>query len=343
MESLRQRMENLRARASPATARVAPPRTVDVSTDKFEQEFRHASSPRDRLRAQYAPSSARVDAMDNADAHASVDAALEHLEALAKTTPAIRSALELVRRGPDGRVTVDSFARVAEALREISIAIGASPEGTTTRRERGLGGAAAAPGVAGAAPTSSPRVVSPSGLRRSASPIGPPRRVLVDDDGMEGPGTASAPPMTMENEGEGDADESAHRLREWSEHVRSSQRAAEASQISHQIREDMIEQYRSFLTTGAAPSDPFVAALAEQLLGSIREKEEMTNGVHRARRMIEALSKSDKAKSLAIERLTDVIQRMGGQVPEDITNAGIAWSREAFDEDDTEVFAEAKL
>ena len=336
-------MENLRARASPARPYVAPPHTVDVSAGKFEREFEHASSPRDRLRAQYAPSSARADATNDADAHASVDAALTHLEALAETTPEVRAALELVRRGPDGRVTVDSFARVAEALREISIAVGASPESGTTRRGREFGGAASSPGGAGSSPASSPRIVSPSGLRRSASPIGPPRRVLVDDDGLEGPETASAPPMTMEDEGAGDEDESAHRLREWSEHVRSTQKAAEVDQIAHRIREDMIEQYRSFLMSGATPSDPFVAALAEQLLESIREKEEMTRGVHRARRMIEALSQSDKSKSLAIERLSESIERMGGRVPDDVATAGIAWSPEAFDDDDAQVFAEAEL
>jgi hypothetical protein len=105
----------------------------------------------------------------------------------------------------------------------------------------------------------------------------------------------------------------------------------------------MIEQYRSFLMSGATPSDPFVAALAEQLLESIREKEEMTRGVHRARRMIEALSQSDKSKSLAIERLSESIERMGGRVPDDVATAGIAWSPEAFDDDDAQVFAEAEL
>ena len=87
-------MENLRARASPARPYVAPPHTVDVSAGKFEREFEHASSPRDRLRAQYAPSSARADATNDADAHASVDAALKHLEALGETTPEVRAALD---------------------------------------------------------------------------------------------------------------------------------------------------------------------------------------------------------------------------------------------------------
>ena len=63
-------MENLRARASPARPYVAPPHTVDVSAGKFEREFEHASSPRDRLRAQYAPSSCTANAPVAGDATA---------------------------------------------------------------------------------------------------------------------------------------------------------------------------------------------------------------------------------------------------------------------------------
>ena len=81
-------MRRTDARASPARPYVARPHTVAVSAGKFEREFEHASSPRDRLRAQYAPSSARADATNDADAHASVDAALKHLEALAETIEA---------------------------------------------------------------------------------------------------------------------------------------------------------------------------------------------------------------------------------------------------------------
>ena len=68
------------------------------------------------------------------------------------------------------------------------------------------------------------------------------------------------------------------------------------------------------------------------MMNSIREKEEMTQGVHRARHMIEALAESDKAKTLAIERLCEEIERMGGQVPDDVDQLGVQWAPGAFDE-----------
>ena len=146
---------------------------------------------------------------------------------------------------------------------------------------------------------------------------------------------ASAPPLTSSREyveEAGGADESAYRLREWGEHVRESKKVAEASELAHRIREDIMTQYKEFMTAGTPPSDPFVQALAEQTMNSIREKEQMTHGVHRARQMIEALSASDKAKTLLIQQLSDQIERLGGDVPEGVAETGIQWSAQAFEE-----------
>ena len=323
IDALRARMDALRA-LSPNAREPAPqsPRIERNGPTAHLKPFAKDSSR--------SPPHAPVIADE--DAHASVEEALERLEAMAATTPAIRGVLGLIQRGEDGRVTVESFARAAEALREISVAVsGASPRQEEWTRGRG----AMSPNGGGSSLGSSPRIVSPGGLRRSASPIGPARRVRVDADGGDARGAtaaAAAATTTTSRDAARDDDEAAIRLREWSEHVRASAKATEARDASTRIREDMIEQYRAFLHAGTPPSDPFIAALAEQALNSIREKEEMARGVQRARTMIEALSESDKAKTLSIERLCEEIERMGGVVPDGIEGVGIQWAPGAFDE-----------
>lgn len=334
MDELRARIEAFRAKSPALARRSHASKSSDDGTNAFKSldERDERAAPRVAV----SPRSPAVYAFANDDdARASVDAALKHLEALSATAPGVRGALELVRRDENGRVTVESFARVAERLSEISTTFAASngeslrsPVSETTRLS---------PGVVGAAPASSPRDgSSPRGFRRSASPIGPPQRVRVNVDGeMSHREPASAPPLTSSREyveEAAGADESAYRLREWGEHVRESKKVAEASELAHRIREDIMTQYKEFMTAGTPPSDPFVQALAEQTMNSIREKEQMTHGVHRARQMIEALSASDKAKTLLIQQLSDQIERLGGDVPEGVAETGIQWSAQAFEE-----------
>ena len=81
----------------------------------------------------------------------------------------------------------------------------------------------------------------------------------------------------------------------------------------------------------SAPSDPFVGALAQQWMDSLKEKEDMVGGVNKARHVIEMLAESDKAKTKTIEALSDEILRLGGTVPE-IAKQGVEWSAEAFEQ-----------
>lgn len=152
-----------------------------------------------------------------------------------------------------------------------------------------------------------------------------------DEDVREVPSQTNRVRVAV-NDRDEDDEVSAARFREWGEHVRATGRATEHREVENHLREDMIEQYRAFLQNATPPRDPFIAALAEQMMNSIREKEEMTQGVHRARQMIEALAESDKAKTLAIERLCEEIERMGGQVPDDVDKLGVQWAPGAFDE-----------
>ena len=128
---------------------------------------------------------------------------------------------------------------------------------------------------------------------------------------------------------ETNAEEAGARLREWSEHVRQSKRTTEMQDVAHRIREDFICQWRAFLVSNATPSDPFVAALAEQWLNEARDKEAMLTGVTRARQMIEALAESDKIKTRAIDVLCDALDAAGLQIPE-LPQSGIEWSDEAL-------------
>lgn len=333
MEELRARIDAFRAKSPAHARRSHAPKSSNGGTNAFKSL--DGRDERAAPRAAVSPRSPAAYAFANDDdARASVDAALKHLEALSATTPGVRGALELVRRDENGRVTVESFARVAECLSEISTTLASNGQ---TLRSPGSEATRLSPGVVGASPASSPRDgSSPRGFRRSASPIGPPQRVRVSvDSETSHREPASAPPLTSSRERVEDAavaDDSAYRLHEWSEHVRESKKVAETAELAHQIREDIMTQYQEFMTAGTPPSDPFVQALAEQTMNSIREKEQMTHGVHRARQMIEALSTSDKAKTLLIQRLSDEIERLGGVVPEGVAEAGIQWSARAFEE-----------
>lgn len=327
MDAIRARLDAIRGR-SPVTDRHG--RTERAENGAFNDErFKFTSRDADAFTAPASPTSPF--ATDD-DARVAVDTAIERLEALSTTMPAVKSALELVERDAAGRVTTASFARVAEALKEISDLVASrgvmnGEKPTITVPPRSPAGGMSSLG-------SSPRIVSPGGLRRSTSPIGPARRVRVDgedEDVREVPSQTNRVRVAV-NDRDEDDEVSAARFREWGEHVRATGRATEHREVENHLREDMIEQYRAFLQNATPPRDPFIAALAEQMMNSIREKEEMTQGVHRARQMIEALAESDKAKTLAIERLCEEIERMGGQVPDDVDQLGVQWAPGAFDE-----------
>jgi hypothetical protein len=337
IDDLRRRLESLRARSPKAP----PPRPRNAtSVFKFDEgvtvPLESSSSPASGGRRRVdgtsaSPRSPTGRGVGGGEDHADVDAALAQLETLSETVPAVRRVLEMIRRGPDGRVTVESFARAAEALRELSSVAGTSgaagmPAGSRDTRPSPL--KMSSPAAFGGERTS-PRIVSPSGVRRSMSPIGPAQRVPVSSPNarvVREPVTvaATAPPM------ESDVTET-QRLQEWSAHVRASKRVEEDARFVERVREEMFGQWTAFLTAGTAPADPFVGALAQQWMDSLKEKEDMVGGVNKARHVIEMLAESDKAKTKAIEALSDEILRLGGTVPE-IANQGVEWSAEAFEQ-----------
>lgn len=335
INDLRRRLESLRARSPKAP----PPRQRNATNVfKFDEGVTVplnstsslASGGRRRGDGTSAsPRSPTGRGVGGGEDHADVDAALAQLETLSETVPAVRRVLEIIRRGPDGRVTVESFARAAEALRELSSVAGTfgaagTPAGSRETRPSPL--KMSSPAAFGGERTS-PRIVSPSGIRRSMSPIGPAQRVPVSSPNarvVREPVAATAPPM------ESNVTET-QRLQEWSAHVRASKRVEEDARFVERVREEMFGQWTAFLTAGTAPNDPFVGALAQQWMDSLKEKEDMVGGVNKARHVIEMLAESDKAKTKAIEALSDEILRLGGTVPE-IANQGVEWSAEAFEQ-----------
>ena len=335
MDNLKQRMDALRARTP--SAATEPSRYSYVPRVQTDADADAPPPGYTRIPTEdYGPPSPKNDD----EAHEHIERALDQLERMSASVPGVKRVLDLIERGADGRVTTTSFARAAHALQMVSSAVtqGAGdgsrvqstpPPALRVDKNTTFGSA-----------EKSPRIVSPSGIgRRSSSPIGPARRVRIDSDGTEvevpssvsaSPSASpSAPPMQSFAHEETNAEEAGARLREWSEHVRQSKRTTEMQDVAHRIREDFICQWRAFLVSNATPSDPFVAALAEQWLNEARDKEAMLTGVTRARQMIEALAESDKIKTRAIDVLCDALDAAGVQIPE-LPQSGIEWSDEAL-------------
>ena len=335
MDHLKARMEALRARTPRAT--MEPSRFADVPRRVQTDDDEDDAPPPGYTRIPSDPPSP----LNDDEAHEHIERALDHLERMSSSVPGVKRVLELIERGADGRVTTTSFARAAQALQTVSNAVtrgATAPSPPPPLRVHAHG----ATSFGSAA--KSPRIASPRELRRrSSSPIGPARRVRVDSDGtdVDAPSTVSpsvpspsAPPAARSfAHEETRADEAGARLREWSEHVRQSKRATDAHDVAHRCREDLISQWRAFLVSNAAPSDPFIAALAEQWMNEARDKETMVRGVARARQMIEALAESDKIKTRTIAVLSEALELAGVEIPR-LSESGIEWSEEALHSDE---------
>ena len=327
IDTLKQRLDALRARSQETlTASRVEPRRVRADAD----------APRASAMTNHDPPSPRT----TEEAHEHLERALDNLEIMSANVPGVRQVLELIERDADGRVTTASFARAAEALKIVSTALERKQDGkTATQNVNSPSAEKARPRALVvesnetlASAEKSPRIASPSGARRAASPIGPPRRVEVDHERREREAVddiaedARAEDFGAEDAGAEDANA---RLREWSEYVRRSKREKEMRDNANRFREDLIAQWRAFLISNASPSDPFVAALAEQWMVEAREKETMLAGVARARQMIEALAESDKIKTRTIDALRDELERAGMAIPA-IAKPGIQWSEDAL-------------